>query len=89
MIHNKIQTEIIETIEQLANHTVETARFNTTKFGHVISDLDNNKYVVKINNADVTVPAIVGDSYSINDTVVIMVPNNNEVKQFILGKIKY
>jgi len=77
---------IINAINQIS----ASLPYNCVKYGTIIADLGNGKYTVNIdNNIEITVPSLVGGSYSINDKIVILIPNNNKEKQFILGKIKY
>lgn len=85
----KIDDEILDAVEILVKSYIKNASFNCMKYGNIIASLGDGKYTVKIDNVDITVPAKVGDSYSINDSVIICIPNNNKIKQFIFGKVKY
>jgi hypothetical protein len=84
-----IQDGIWKAVNSVLPQEIANAPYNCTKYGKIIANLGNDKYTVHINDNELAIPAISGDSYSINDTVIVCIPNNNEQKQFILGKVKY
>lgn len=88
MARNINQT-ILQSWEYLLNNFKNHAPFNSVKYGTVIKSLSNGKYTVVIEGVSQDIPSLNNQTYNVSDSVIIVIPNNNKVKQFILGKVKY
>ena len=78
---------IMEGMDYYVNNNIKNAPFDKTFIGLVTdTDLETNTYTVKINNYDYTdvMSMIKAD---INDTVIVMCPQNQLSQMFIYGKI--
>ena len=84
-LHKRIQSEIIQAIEQLMNRRFEKAGFDITRVGTVIEVLGNNKYSVMINGSAHTVPCAVDLNLSIGNSVYVTAPQNNFDSLYISG----
>ena len=82
---NDNHKEIYKTIDRLIEQRMSELEFNYTQEGKIIGILQNNNYLVKINNEDYTIKSINNNEYLINDVVYVLVINNTS-RRMILCK---
>lgn len=85
--NQKGMNALLNGVDYLINKNIYSAGFDKTYIGLVVdSNLEFNTYTVKINGYDYTniISTIKAD---INDTVIVMCPQNQLSQMFIYGKI--
>jgi hypothetical protein len=68
--------------ERLRNHPADV-----TRMGVVTGVESGNKYLVKIQGADYSVPCVTGQTLSLNDVAVVLFAGNDYNRKFIIGKV--
>lgn len=85
--NQKGMNALLNGVDYLINKNIYSAGFDKTYIGLVVDrNLEFNTYTVKINGYDYTniISTIKAD---INDTVIVMCPQNQLSQMFIYGKI--
>lgn len=84
MPNNDLEKGILRYVETMLNKAPRDS-----VVGGVIKASTPTGYTVTIGNIDYpNVPTLSSTSHSINDTVKVMIPNNQYNNMFILGKVK-
>lgn len=83
---NKIQSEIIEAIEQLTNRRIEISGYDKTNVGTILEVLGDNKYRVLINGSQHTLYCAVNMTFTVGNAVWITIPQNDMSRAYICGR---
>ena len=80
---NKFQNEILKTIEILLENKIKKLKFNYYIEGKIVEVIGDGRYKIIINGEEDIVNARNGLDLSVNDVVLILVPNGNTSFKFI------
>lgn len=83
--YNAILDQIVDSIDYIVKDRIKNAPFDRTRTGKIVGILGNNKYRVKIDNAEYDVMSISDEVFSPNAIVKILVPENQYSNMFILA----
>lgn len=83
---NKIQSEILDAIQQLINRKIDTACYDKTTTGTIIGVLDDSQYKVLINGKQHTLYCAVNMTFTVGNCVWVTIPQNNMSRAYICGK---
>lgn len=83
---NKIQDEILQTIEHLMNRKIEKAGYDKTSSATVLEVLNNNQYVVLMNGRQYTFYCAVNMTFVGGNGVWITIPQNDADRAYISGR---
>lgn len=75
---------IIESIDYIVKERLRTAPFDRTRTGRITQILDNNTYMVNIDNVDYKVKSLNSITYPLNSIVKIVIPEGQYSNMFIL-----
>lgn len=76
---------LVENIVKYVRKASINLPFNVTKTGQIVEIIGNNQYKVKIEGAVYTVPSAINDTFKVNDTVLILYPNNSKEDKCVIG----
>ena len=77
---------LIQAMQKMAGELIESSCFDKTKQGRIEANLGSNKYSVRIGGTVYTVPSVTSDTYSVNDVVSVLYPENDIKRKRIIGK---
>ena len=83
--YDYITDEIINSIDYIVKERIKDASFDKTRTGRIVGLLDNNKYMVNIDNTEYIVPSISDNVLPLNAIVKVLVPENQYNNMFILS----
>lgn len=83
--YDYITDEIINSIDYIVKERIKDASFDKTRTGRIVGLLDNNKYMVNIDNTEYIVPSISDNVLPLNAIVKVLVPENQYNNMFILA----
>lgn len=84
--HDKAIDALADSIERYIKHYVKSLSFDVTTRGIVTAVLGGNKYKVKVQGTEMTVLCATEQTFSVNDVVFVLSPQNNMVDAHIIGK---
>lgn len=82
-----IQDQIITFVREYVNAMNDKLKYDRTEFGKVVS-YDDKEAIVTINGENSVCKIKDGMNISVEDVVIVKVPNNNVSKKYIDGKFK-
>ena len=83
---NEINEEILQAIDTISTSRINNASFDKTIEGRILASLGNNSYAVLINGQSYSMSSYGTTTFSINDTVNILYPQNKIDKAYIIPK---
>lgn len=86
IIMGKITDEILKAIDIIIDKKLETLPFNYSANGKIIKKTDKG-YLVGFEGKKIDCPVLSGQEFNINDTVKVMIEQNDYKRAYILGKI--
>lgn len=75
-----------EQIQKVVRRLINIAGYDKTVAGIIVSTLGNHKYKVKIKNEVYIIPSGTDETYKVNESVWICIPQNNMNNKFISGR---
>jgi len=87
---NNIKESMFNGIKYLIDRAISKAKFDRTEQGTIIANLNNNKYTVRIDGVEYSIPSSLPSSivvYSVNDTVLVTYFKNQLDNAYITGKV--
>lgn len=82
-----IQDQIVTFVREYVNAMNDKLKYDRTEFGKVVS-YDDKEAIVTINGENSVCKIKDGMNISVEDVVIVKVPNNNVSKKYIDGKFK-
>lgn len=73
-------------MQKVARRLINTASYDKTVAGIIVSSVGNGKYKVKIKEEVFTIPSSSDIDFVANDPVWITIPQNNMQNKFIAGR---
>ena len=87
---NNIKESMFDGIQYLIDRAISKVKFDRTEQGTIIANLGNNKYTVRIDGVEYSIPSSLPSSvitYSVNDTVLVTYFKNQLDNAYITGKV--
>ena len=85
-IERKAIEELVSSIKKFISKAHNRASFDVTKQGIIEAVLDGNRYRVKLEGATYVVPSVTNQVFGVNDTVLVLLAQNDINKKYIMGK---
>lgn len=79
---------LVQVIQQAIDNTLPSLPFDKTVTGTVTTVLSNNRYTVKIDGAEYTVPSATSDTYAVHDAVMVLYPQGSFQNKHIIGRFR-
>lgn len=87
MENNEART-LVENIVFIVKEMLSKASFDKTETARIVEVQSGNRYKIMINNVSYgNIRTLNGDTFQVNETVKIMIPQSNYNQMFILGKL--
>ena len=83
-INGNINDIILKAVDIVVEKRLKDLTFDVTRIGRISKVLANNRYAVMIDGSEYVIQSF--NSYAVNDSVYVLMPQNNKNKLYLLPK---
>jgi len=86
-IGTKALETLVASVAEYVSNAISKASYDVTVQGIVTAVLPNNRYKIEIKGTAYTVPSAISQTLAVNNTVLVLIAQNNWNTKYITGKV--